>query len=403
MNAEPSAPVPAFSPADYAAVHQQAQAWLNAGRYAEAEQGLRAALASGTGPIDLWKLLVHALRAQGNTTESRTILEMIVGTVPGDMGSRFDLAEILLLQGEFRRGWREYRFRYRMPHTVMMGRHMQKPRWEGQPIRGKTLLIHDEQGYGDTFQFLRLLPWARERSGARVILEVNAECRALAQRGGGFDEIIDLGELPPAFDFHCELMSLPMALGLQLADLPVRSHYLSADPDRVEHWRKRLADLPRPLVGLAWAGRPTHSNDARRSLALSDLAPLAQPGITFVALQKGPAAVQAATPPEGMALLSLSDEIRDFDDTAAILTLLDVLVSIDSSPVHLAGALGRPAWVMLPFMPDWRWLLERSDSPWYASLRLFRQQAPDQWGPVLEAVAATLAQLRDATQRDPAA
>lgn len=403
MNAESGAGAPALRPVDYPAVFQQAQDLLNARRYAEAEQVLGQALASGIGPTDLWKLKVHALRGQGKVSESRTILEMIVRTVPGDMGSRFDLAEILLLQGEFSRGWREYRFRYRMAHTVLMGRHVQKPRWEGQSLRGKTLLIHDEQGYGDTFQFLRLVAGARERSGARVILEVNAECHALAQRSGGFDEIIRLGELPPAFDFHCELMSLPMALGLQMADLPVSTNYLSADPARVEHWRQRLADLPRPLVGLVWAGRPTHTNDARRSLALSDLAPLAQEGITFVALQKGPASAQAATPPEGMALVSLSDEIRDFDDTAAILSVLDVLVSIDSSPVHLAGALGRPAWVMLPFMPDWRWLLERSDSPWYPSLRLFRQQAPDQWGPVLQALGTALAQLRDESRQEPAA
>ena len=213
---------------------------------------------------------------------------------------------------------------------------------------------------------------------------------------GGFDEIIRLGKVPPPFDFHCELMGLPMALGLQLADLPVSTSYLSADAVRVEHWRKRLAHLPRPLVGLVWAGRPTHANDARRSLALSDLTPLAQEGVTFVALQKGPASAQAATPPDGMALVSLSDEIRDFDDTAAILTLLDVLVSVDSSPVHLAGALGCPAWVMLPFVPDWRWLLSRADSPWYPSLRLFRQHAPDDWAPVLQAVAAELGELRNA-------
>ncbi|WMD21161.1 tetratricopeptide repeat protein [Achromobacter seleniivolatilans] len=377
------------------ALRTQAQALLQAQRYAEAEAMLRQPLASGSGPIVLWKLLVHALRPQGKVDEARTILEMVARTVPGDLHARFDLAEVMLLQGDFDAGWREYRFRYQLTHTALLRRHVQKPRWDGQSIAGQTLLIHDEQGYGDTFQFLRLVAQARARSGARVILEVNPESYPLAARSGGFDEIIRLGMIPPAFDCHCELMSLPMALGLQLSDLPVSTRYLRADPDRVEHWKKRLASLPRPLVGLVWAGRPTHTNDARRSLALSDLAPLAQQGVTFVALQKGPAAAQASDPPAGMNIVPLSDEIRDFDDTAAILTLLDVLVSVDSSPVHLAGALGCPAWVMLPFVPDWRWLLDRGDTPWYPSVRLFRQCEPDTWGPVLEDIAVALGKLRD--------
>lgn len=380
---------------DLNAIHQQANALLQAQRFAEAEQLLRGVLASGSGPIPLWRQLYAALRPQGRIQEAHQILEMIVQTTPGDMGARFDLSEMLLMQGEFTRGWREYRFRYKLDHTVMIGRHVQKPRWEGQPIQGKTLLIHDEQGYGDTFQFLRMAQWARQRSGAHVVLEVNHDAFALAQRSGGVDQIIVRGSLPPSFDFHCELMSLPMAMHLQLSDLPGSTAYLQPDPARVEKWRARLADLPRPLVGLVWAGRPTHFNDAQRSLALADLAPLAQPGVTFLALQKGPAAAQAATPPAGMSLHSLSDEIRDFDDTAAILSLIDTLVSVDSSPVHLAGALGRPAWVLLPFMADWRWLIEREDSPWYPSLRLFRQHQPKQWAPVLQRVGAELAKLKD--------
>ena len=378
---------------DYAAIQQQAHAMLSEERFSEAEALLRAALASGSGPIPLWKQLVYAIRPQGKIAETRQILEMIVRTIPGDMGARFDLAETLLLQGEFTRGWREYRFRYKLDHTAMIGRHVKAPRWEGQPIAGKALLIHDEQGYGDTFQFLRMVAWARERSGARVILEVNADSYALAKRCAGYDDIIPLGTIPPAFDFHCELMSLPLAMGLELSGLPGSVNYLSADPARIDKWRARLAALPRPLVGLVWAGRPTHANDARRSMSLSDLAPLAQEGVTFVALQKGPAAAQSATPPAGMALVSLSEEIDDFDDTAAILTLLDVLVSVDSSPVHLAGALGCPAWVMLPFMPDWRWLLHREDTPWYPSVRLFRQQARGEWAPVLQSISSALGEL----------
>lgn len=336
------------------------------------------------------RIQAQALRLEGKVDDARALLETVVHATPGDAGARFDLAEVALLQGDFDTGWREYRFRYRMPHTTMLGRHVQKPRWDGQGIPGKTLLIHDEQGYGDTFQFLRLLAWARERSGACVVLEVNEHCHALAERGGGFDQIIRAGTLPPAFDFHCELMSLPLALGLRLSDLPVSTAYLRADPPRVAHWRKRLAALPRPWVGLVWAGRPSHPNDARRSLALAELTTLAQAGIPFISLQQGAAAEQADTPPAGMAMVSLSREIRDFDDTAALITLLDVLVSVDSAPAHLAGALGCPVWVMLPFAPDWRWLRDRADTPWYPSMRLFRQPEPHAWGPVLDDIATAL-------------
>lgn len=390
MNAEP---------VDTHAIFLQVDALLKAERWAEAEGVLCQVLASGSGPLPLWRQLYVALRQQGKVAGATQVLEMIVEAAPGDMSARFDLSEMLLLHGEFTRGWREYRFRYRLDNTRMFERHIQKPRWEGQPIKGKTLLIHDEQGYGDTFQFLRLLQQARERSGAHIVLEVNQEACNLARGVSDGGQLIVRGTLPPPFDFHCELMSLPAALGLQLSDLPGKTPYLFADTARVEKWRARLADLPRPLVGLVWAGSPTHANDRRRSLTLSELAPLAQEGITFLALQKGPAAAQAATPPPGMSLLSLSDEIHDFDDTAAILSVIDTLVSVDSSPVHLAGALGRPAWVLLPFQHDWRWLLEREDSPWYPGMRLFRQAAPGQWHSALQNVARALEALKDESDR----
>ncbi|WP_419341107.1 tetratricopeptide repeat protein [Achromobacter sp. PD1] len=385
--------------APFQAVHAQAQTLLLAGRHADADALLQQALADGTGPIALWRQRIAALRALGRDDEARVILERVVAATPGDAGARFDLAEVLLLQGEFETGWREYRFRYQMPHTVMRGRPMQQPRWEGQAIAGQTLLIHDEQGFGDTFQFLRLVALARARSGARVILEVNAACHALAARSGGFDLIIPAGTVPPAFDCHCELMSLPLALGLRLHDLPVSIAYLRADPQRVAHWRARLAALPRPWIGLVWAGRPSHPNDAQRSMTLADLAPLARPDMSFISLQMGPAAAETGWPPAVMSLLRLREDIRDFDDTAAIITLLDVLVTVDSSPAHLAGALGCPVWVLLPFAPDWRWLRGRADSPWYPTMRLFRQPAPRAWGSVLRQVSASLDELRTKYRR----
>ncbi|MGV2290466.1 glycosyltransferase family 9 protein [Trinickia sp. YCB016] len=378
---------------DIRAIELRVRPLLDAGRFEEAEAILRPYLAGGSGPLVLWKLLAAALRPQGRIAETRAIQEMIVGVTPGDFPARFDLSETLLLSGEFERGWREYRYRYSLAHTTAIERKVQRPRWDGRAMPGKTLLIHDEQGYGDTFQFMRLVPWAKAKSGARVVLEINAETLSLAQRSAGFDDIVVRGTLPPAFDMHCEMMSLPMALGLKLDDLPGPVPYLSADPQRLAHWRQRLRDLPRPLVALVWAGRPTHFNDANRSLKLAQLAPLAQAGVSFVSIQKGPAAAQADSPPEGMRLLSLSGEIADFDDTAAILSIADLLISVDSSPVHLAGALGRPVWVMLPKVPDWRWLLERTDTPWYPDMRLFRQDVRADWAGVIARMAAELARF----------
>jgi hypothetical protein len=378
---------------DVATIERQGRTLLADGRLNEAEALVRPWLASGTGPLILWQVLADAIRPQGKIAETQAIQQMLVANMPGNLTARFNLAETLLLQGDFERGWREYHHRYGMPHTAAIERKVQRPRWDGRPIPGKTLLIHDEQGYGDTFQFLRMVRWAKERSGARVILEVNAESASLASRYQGFDALTARGQLPPVFDVHCELMSLPMVMGLKLSDLPGATPYLSADPQRVAKWQARLAGLPRPLVALVWAGRPTHVNDANRSMKLTDLAPLCQPDVTFLAIQKGPAAQQAASPLPGMSMVSLSDEIQDFEDTAAILAVADLLISVDSSPVHLAGALGRPAWVMLPLVPDWRWLLNRNDTPWYPSVRLFRQPSRGDWGGVMGAMAQELAQL----------
>ncbi|TDV02434.1 glycosyltransferase family 9 protein [Paraburkholderia caballeronis] len=376
-----------------AEIEQRGRALLAAGRLEDAEALVRPYLASGSGPLVLWRVLADAIRPQGRFAETQAIQQMLVACAPGDLTARFNLAETLLLRGDFQRGWREYRYRYGMAHTKNLERKVQRPRWNGQPIPGKTLLIHDEQGYGDTFQFMRMVSWAKARSGARVIFEVNGETLPLAQRIAGPDEVIARGTLPPAFDVHCELMSLPMIMRVELADLPGPVPYLSADPQRVEKWRRRLADVPGLRVALVWAGRPTHVNDANRSLSLAQLAPLAQAGVTFLSVQKGPASAQADRPPPGMPVVSLSDEIQDFEDTAAIVSVADLLISVDSSPVHLAGALGRPVWVMLPFVPDWRWLLGRSDTPWYPRTRLFRQPSRGDWGGVMANMASELARL----------
>lgn len=372
----------------------QLRVLIDADRLEEAEGLLRQTLTSGTGPLVLFAALVKVLRLQCRPYEALPIQRMLVDLSPGDLSQRFDLSEIELLSGDFASGWRNYRYRYSLAHTTLLARKVQRPRWDGQRIEGRTLLIHDEQGFGDTLQFLRLVPEAVRRSGARVVFQVMPELLALAQRAGlGAHEIIPGGALPPAFDTHCELMSLPMALGLRLEDLPGPIPYLQPDPARLARWRDRLAALHRPLVALNWAGRPTHFNDAARSVSFATLAPLAGAGVTFLAIQKGPTAAQSDPAPPGMLIERLDDEIVDFDDTAAILSIADLLISADSSPVHLAGALGRPAWVMLPHAPDWRWLTQRSDTPWYPTHRLFRQHRRHRWDEVVADLSAALKKL----------
>lgn len=374
---------------------QRLKILLQEQRHEEAEVLLRQQLATGTGPLPLWQNLARVIRAQGRIVEARDIQLQIVEAFPGDTVARFDLAESLLLLGDFTRGWREYRWRYRQPHTTNLERRVQLPRWDGSPIAGKTLLIHDEQGFGDSLQFLRLVSTAKALSGADILLEVMPPLLPIASRMGCFDAIATRGDLLPAFDMHCELMSLPFVTKLTIGELPGPVPYLSPDPERVAFWRKRLAWLPRPLVALVWAGNPAHANDANRSMKLSELAPLASLGLTFLALQKGPAAKQAVGAPGGLKIELLDQEIKDFDDTAAILEVADLLISVDSAPVHLAGALGRPAWVLLPFVPDWRWMLDRDDTPWYPSLRLFRQSSRGDWASVIDKLRDALTEFRE--------
>jgi len=366
---------------------QAARTAIDRGQLEVAENLLRRVVSAGAS-LRALLMLAQVLRAQGKIAECCELQIKLVELRPGNLVFRFDLAETLLLLGQFERGWREYKYRYSLPTTIELARKVQRPRWAGQRLEGKTILIHDEQGFGDTFQFLRLLRNVREYGG-RIILQVHAALQPLAARLGWHDLLLTRGQLPPAFDLHCELMSLPDVLGLRLPDLPGPIPYLAPDPAHLQKWQARLAELPRPIVALAWAGTPTHPNDRNRSLRLEQLAPLGAAKASFISVQKGPAVAQAAAAPFN--LLSLDPEIAGFDDTAAILSIADLLISVDSSPVHLAGALGRPVWTLLPFVPDWRWLLGRNDTPWYPTMRLFRQAARGDWTPVIERVAVQLA------------
>ncbi len=265
----------------------------------------------------------------------------------------------------------------------------ERPQWDGQPRQEGTLLLIADQGYGDVIQFARYIPWAAGRC-TNVALACSGELHPLVRQLPGVGKLFDHWEQAPEFFAYCPLSGLPRLAKTDLASIPASIPYVQADAAKVAAWRERLDSLvpaSHRRIGIVWAGRPTHHNDRNRSTALSTFAPLAElPGISLISLQKGASQSQIGTYWGTAPLVNLGPEIRDFGDSMAVLECLDQVVTVDTSVGHLAGALGREAWIMLPYAPDWRWLLHRTDTPWYPTLRLFRQGPERQWGPVMQRI-----------------
>ncbi len=304
-----------------------------------------------------------------------------------------------LAAGDFDTGWREFEWRWQAPRLRRGQRRLAQPLWLGQAdLAGRTLLLHAEQGLGDTLQFCRYATLAADR-GARVVMEVQAPLRQLLTSLEGVSAVFSRGDALPDYDLHCPLLSLPHAFGTTLATIPASIPYLRADPAMAAAWRQRLAALPGLRVGIVWAGsrRPDdplmHATDLRRSVTLARFAPLGSlPGISLVSLQKGEPAVEARAVPPGMVLHDWTDELEDFADTAAMVAGLDLVITVDTAVAHVAGALGKKVWIINRFDSCWRWLLEREDTPWYPTARLFRQPVPGDWDSVMTG-------LRDALQQ----
>ncbi|WP_454017561.1 tetratricopeptide repeat protein [Azospirillum sp. Marseille-Q6669] len=321
------------------------------------------------------------LRDARRFAESDTCLDALLASRPDHADAHLARAVSRLVRGDLRAGWDEFEWR---------PRRLPAPPWAGEPLDGRRVLLHAEQGFGDTIQFARYAPLVA-RAGGRVILDVHPLQFRLLRSLGPEIQVLVRGPAPAPHDLHCPLMSLPRAFGTDLASVPAPPAYLAAEADEVERWGRRIAEVDTgagsgPRVGLVWAGNPNHRNDRNRSIPVERLAPLLDaPGLRLFSLQTGDAkAARPATLPD------LTAGIRDFADSAAILANLDLVIAVDTATIHLAGALGVPAWLLLPYAPDWRWLLDRADSPWYPSLRLFRQPSPGDWDSVLRAVAAAL-------------
>jgi len=330
-------------------------------------------------------------------------------SAPDNADVHWNEALCRLGMGDFAGGWREHEWRWRTDWLRPAVRHYTQPLWLGETsLAGRTILLHGEQGFGDVLQFCRYAPLVAALGApdggatgaatpANVVLEVPYLLARLIRSMPGPQRVIARNEPTSEFDLHCPLLSLPLALGTTLETIPASIPYLAADPDQERAWRIRLAGLPGLRVGLVWAGNPragipaASAIDRRRSIALARLAPLgAVPGVSFVSLQKGDRGAEAKAPPPGLALHDWTDELWDFADTAALIAGLDLVISVDTAVVHLAGALGKPVWVLNRYDACWRWLHGRTDSPWYPTARLFRQSSYGDWDSVIAEVAAAL-------------
>ncbi len=305
--------------------------------------------------------------------------------------AHYNEAHSRLLTGDLRRGFEKFEWRWEIEPYASYKREFSQPQWTGaEEIAGKTILLHAADGFGDTIHFCRYTPLVAAR-GARAILEVQTPLHELMRSLGGGAQVLARGDPLPDFDLQCSLLSLPRAFGTELASIPSAAPYLFAPPSRAGQWETRLGPRDRPRIGLAWSGDPTHSNDRNRSIALDRLLPLVT-GIdaTFVSVQREMRAGDAATLRNCGDVLHFGEALEDFSDTAALMANLDLVISVDTSVAHLAGALGKPVWILLPFIPDWRWLFDRDDSPWYPTARLFRQDKTRAWDDVIVRVRAAL-------------
>lgn len=383
---------PDLQPAHY----NRAQALRDTGRPEEAAASLRAALALSPADASALVALGTVEQAQLRTRQAETAWRRAMIADPEDPNAHMNLAWALLIDGRYREGWPEFEWRWRRRDFTSPQRGFTQPLWDGAPLDGRTILLHAEQGHGDTIQCLRYVPLVAARGG-RVILECSAVLRALLGDLGGIAEYIPTGQPLPPFDLHCPLMSLPLAFGTTVETIPFPASYLRADPARTARWRSRMmpdGGAPGLRVGILWAGNPGFKGDRDRSPRLAALAPiLGVPGVRFYGLQMGDGRRDMETVALPPGFVDLGGEIADFGDTAAIMANLDLVITSCTAPAHLAGALGVPTWVLLTFAPDWRWLLHREDSPWYASVRLFRQQRRGDWPGVVDRVRAELAAL----------
>lgn len=384
----------ALMPGHPAALYNRGNALAALGRYDEALAAFDRALAAAPGHGNAWNNRGRALQALDRHAEAVASFDKAIELHKDNADAHFNRALSLLTLGDLARGFEQYEWRWQRSGMRDTRRGYGKPLWLGEyPLARKTILLHAEQGLGDTIQFARYAP-RLARAGATVVLEVQPELKNLLAGVEGVASCHARGDQLPAYDVHCPLGSLPLAFKTEPASIPADIPYLRADQGRLAQWRARIDDLPGKRITIAWAGNASHANDRNRSIDLKLLEPLlALEGTSFLSIQRELRGDDAETLARLSNVRHLGGEFADMADTAAIAALTDLTISVDTSVVHLAGALGRPVWVMLPFAPDWRWTLSGGNCPWYPQARLFRQPALGDWPGAIAALRAELARF----------
>jgi tetratricopeptide (TPR) repeat protein len=371
-------------------------AWVNRtnllrrlARYEEALECGERALRCGANVAEAHSARGAVLACVGRYDEALADYRCAIELKPTLAEGLWNKAIAHLSRGEFSEGWRLYEARWKVKSLKLTQHYASRPVWRGdESVQGKVVLLHAEQGYGDTIQFCRYATQVAAR-GARVILGVPSALKGLMTSLEGVQDVVAQGVVP-TFDHHCPLLSLPLAFGTELDSIPAPKAYLRAHSSARARWTARLGAHTAPRVGFAWSGSATHTNDLNRSITLEALLPLTRCGLEFVSLQKEIRATDAAMLARAPMIRRLGEELTDFADAAALISELDLVISVDTSIAHLAGALGKPVWILLPFVSDWRWLQGREDSPWYPSARLIRQAVARNWTEVIERVASEL-------------
>lgn len=380
-----------YQPKHTMAAYNLGNVLRSADRLDEAVEAYHQALAADPQHVESLHNLANTLKDKGDVAEAISSFKRTLELKPGLPEAHYNLGLCLLLASQLPEGFKEYEWRWQVNDFTSPKRNFKPPQWKGEALKGKTILLHAEQGYGDTLQFVRYAPLVAARGG-KVIVEIQPALMRVLAGIKGVSQFVPAGDALPAFDFHCPLVSLPMVFGTDLPTVPAPIPYVGIDIESAKAWAKRLGPRKGLRVGLVWAGNPKHTNDRRRSLKPDAFKPLgAVPGIEWYSLQVGPGAVDIGKAPPRLNLIDLSPHLTDFAETAAALANLDLLISVDTAPVHLAGALGKPTWLLLPYVPDWRWMRERTDTPWYPSMRLFRQPEAGRWDAVLMRMTKVLA------------
>ena len=384
----------ALAPSHPGALYNRGNALADLGRSGEALAAYDAALKLTPNHVKAWSNRGRALQALNRQREAVESFDKAIALQKDYADAHFNAALSLLTLGDYKRGLAEYEWRWLRSGMSDTRRNYRGTLWRGEfPLAHKTILLHAEQGLGDTIQFARYAPLL-VRDGANVLMEVQPALKAVFSSLAGIASVHAHGEPLPAYDAHCPLGSLPLALKTDSASIPAEIPYLRADEARIAKWRPQLEPLPGKRVALAWAGNPAHVNDRNRSIDVKLLEPLlALAGVSFIGLQRDMRAGDDDFLARHPQIKNIGGELADMADSAAVLSLCDLLIAVDTAVAHLAGALGRAPWVLLPFSPDWRWTLQDERSPWYPQARLFRQPALGDWASVIAKVRDALAQF----------